>query len=233
MLATLTFPDSRHGSSALAGPAPATAGHRCIALHGARGNHVLLPAPQLTYALQPQLSAEAVLKRELDRCAFGSAAGAAAAARAAAPAGATAGATADVPADAGSYAAHPARLLPPPSPPASAPEQTAGDHNGTGAFGALQRHSVARAARKARAHSVSAAGSPGSAGGAAVSVPIEQRRRYLCKTCSKGFTTSGHLARHNRIHTGEKNHVCPYEGCGQRFSRHDNCVQHFKTHLRR
>ncbi len=62
---------------------------------------------------------------------------------------------------------------------------------------------------------------------------IELRRKYLCKVCGKGFTTSGHLARHNRIHTGEKRHVCPYEGCGQRFNRHDNCLQHYKTHLKR
>ncbi|CEP61173.1 C2H2-type zinc finger protein LALA0_S02e08350g [Lachancea lanzarotensis] len=61
---------------------------------------------------------------------------------------------------------------------------------------------------------------------------VERRRKYVCKTCDKGFTTSGHLARHKRIHTGEKNHVCPHAGCGQRFSRHDNCVQHYKTHLR-
>ncbi|KAL3233787.1 Transcriptional regulator NRG1 [Nakaseomyces bracarensis] len=62
---------------------------------------------------------------------------------------------------------------------------------------------------------------------------IESRRRYICKVCSKGFTTSGHLARHNRIHTGEKRHVCPFEGCNQRFNRHDNCLQHYRTHLRR
>ncbi|CAI1912861.1 hypothetical protein SEUBUCD646_0D02780 [Saccharomyces eubayanus] len=57
-----------------------------------------------------------------------------------------------------------------------------------------------------------------------------QRTRHFCKICSTGFTTSGHLSRHNRIHTGEKNHICPHEGCGQRFSRHDNCNQHYRTH---
>ncbi|CCD22901.1 Nrg2p NDAI_0A07470 [Naumovozyma dairenensis CBS 421] len=59
------------------------------------------------------------------------------------------------------------------------------------------------------------------------------RRSHICKTCSMGFTTSGHLSRHNRIHTGEKNHSCPYKGCNQKFSRHDNCLQHYRTHLKK
>ncbi|KAK9249389.1 hypothetical protein V1506DRAFT_550702 [Lipomyces tetrasporus] len=33
-----------------------------------------------------------------------------------------------------------------------------------------------------------------------------------------------------RIHTGEKNYVCPEKGCGARFSRQDNCMQHYRTH---
>jgi uncharacterized Zn-finger protein len=50
------------------------------------------------------------------------------------------------------------------------------------------------------------------------------KRRYECATCGKTFTTSGHVARHNRIHTGEKNFQCPEAGCAQRFSRQDNCM---------
>lgn len=50
------------------------------------------------------------------------------------------------------------------------------------------------------------------------------KRRYECATCGKTFTTSGHVARHNRIHTGEKNFQCPEPGCAQRFSRQDNCM---------
>jgi uncharacterized Zn-finger protein len=50
------------------------------------------------------------------------------------------------------------------------------------------------------------------------------KRRYECATCGKTFTTSGHVARHNRIHTGEKNFQCPEPGCSQRFSRQDNCM---------
>jgi hypothetical protein len=50
------------------------------------------------------------------------------------------------------------------------------------------------------------------------------KRRYECQICGKTFTTSGHVARHNRIHTGEKNFQCPEPGCSQRFSRQDNCM---------
>ncbi|KAH3900703.1 transcriptional regulator NRG1 SCDLUD_003703 [Saccharomycodes ludwigii] len=64
-------------------------------------------------------------------------------------------------------------------------------------------------------------------------LPIALRRKHICKVCGNGFTTSGHLARHRRIHTGEKNHVCPYSECNQRFSRHDNCIQHYKTHFKK
>lgn len=64
------------------------------------------------------------------------------------------------------------------------------------------------------------------------SLPLAERRKYICKICSRGFTTSGHLARHNRIHTGEKRHKCQFPGCTQRFSRHDNYIQHYRTHFK-
>ena len=63
-------------------------------------------------------------------------------------------------------------------------------------------------------------------------LPLAERRKYICKICSRGFTTSGHLARHNRIHTGEKRHQCQFPGCNQRFSRHDNYIQHYRTHFK-
>jgi len=64
-------------------------------------------------------------------------------------------------------------------------------------------------------------------------ISTKRRRRHVCKTCTMAFATAGHLSRHNRIHTGEKNHTCPHDGCGQKFSRHDNCIQHYRTHLRK
>ncbi|KAJ1661624.1 transcriptional repressor [Coemansia sp. RSA 1813] len=62
---------------------------------------------------------------------------------------------------------------------------------------------------------------------------VPAKRKYVCTFagCGKAFTTSGHLSRHFRIHTGEKNYHCLYPGCASRFSRQDNMMQHYRTHL--
>lgn len=59
---------------------------------------------------------------------------------------------------------------------------------------------------------------------------MKEKRKHTCKVCLRSFTTSGHLARHNRIHTGERKHFCPWPSCDARFARQDNCMQHYKTH---
>lgn len=62
------------------------------------------------------------------------------------------------------------------------------------------------------------------------SIAKNHKRKHVCRVCTRSFTTSGHLARHNRIHTGERKHVCPWPTCDARFARQDNCMQHYKTH---
>ncbi|KAJ7697186.1 hypothetical protein B0H17DRAFT_928511 [Mycena rosella] len=56
-------------------------------------------------------------------------------------------------------------------------------------------------------------------------IPETKRRPHVCADCDKSFTTSGHLVRHVRIHTGEVNHSCPFPGCMTRCARKDNLGQ--------
>ncbi|KAI0355538.1 hypothetical protein OH77DRAFT_1381214, partial [Trametes cingulata] len=51
------------------------------------------------------------------------------------------------------------------------------------------------------------------------------KKKHVCQICTRAFTTSGHLSRHTRIHTGERNHKCPFPGCETRCSRQDNLQQ--------
>ncbi|CAK5282626.1 unnamed protein product [Mycena citricolor] len=51
-------------------------------------------------------------------------------------------------------------------------------------------------------------------------------KNHLCPLCQRAFSTTGHLTRHVKIHTGEKNHLCPFPGCTTRCSRQDNLQQH-------
>ncbi|KAI8820221.1 uncharacterized protein EV422DRAFT_597228 [Fimicolochytrium jonesii] len=61
--------------------------------------------------------------------------------------------------------------------------------------------------------------------------PSSPHRPHICRECKKGFTTSGHVARHMRIHTGVKPYPCLLPDCQARFSRQDNMMQHYRTHL--
>lgn len=74
--------------------------------------------------------------------------------------------------------------------------------------------------------SAGGAGSGGGAGGGGSS-----KKKHICPTCERAFTTSGHLARHTRVHTGERNHKCPFPGCETRCSRQDNLQQQYVPYL--
>ncbi|KAJ3412341.1 hypothetical protein HDV05_000938 [Chytridiales sp. JEL 0842] len=59
------------------------------------------------------------------------------------------------------------------------------------------------------------------------------KKKFFCdwEDCGKSFTTSGHLARHRRIHSGAKPYKCLQPNCDSRFSRQDNMMQHYRTHI--
>ncbi|KAG8721904.1 transcriptional repressor [Ceratobasidium sp. 395] len=75
------------------------------------------------------------------------------------------------------------------------------------------------------------ASAPASPGTSAATAAQKAKKKHVCATCSRPFSTSGHLARHTRVHTGERNHKCPFPGCETRCSRQDNLQQHYRIHL--
>ncbi|XP_061757427.1 zinc finger protein 37 homolog isoform X2 [Nerophis ophidion] len=49
-----------------------------------------------------------------------------------------------------------------------------------------------------------------------------------CSVCAESFTKNSRLARHMRVHTGEKPFKCSV--CGKSFSQNSNLTQHMRTH---
>ncbi|KAF7359793.1 hypothetical protein MVEN_00704500 [Mycena venus] len=67
--------------------------------------------------------------------------------------------------------------------------------------------------------------------GAKAESAASAKKHHVCPVCERGFSTTGHLARHARVHTGERNHKCPFPGCETKCSRQDNLQQHYRIHL--
>ncbi|CCK72306.1 C2H2-type zinc finger protein KNAG_0J02250 [Huiozyma naganishii CBS 8797] len=61
---------------------------------------------------------------------------------------------------------------------------------------------------------------------------IENKRKFKCCVCGKGFRRPSSLATHSNIHTGFKPYVCPYENCHKSFNAKSNMFRHYKLHFK-
>lgn len=55
-------------------------------------------------------------------------------------------------------------------------------------------------------------------------------KAFACGTCGKGFARRSDLARHERIHTGVRPHVCDHPGCEKQFIQRSALTVHARVH---
>ncbi|PUU72794.1 hypothetical protein B9Z19DRAFT_620424 [Tuber borchii] len=55
-------------------------------------------------------------------------------------------------------------------------------------------------------------------------------KAFPCSVCSKGFARRSDLARHERIHTGVRPHVCDHPGCDKQFIQRSALTVHARVH---
>ncbi|XP_026871912.2 P43 5S RNA-binding protein [Electrophorus electricus] len=61
-------------------------------------------------------------------------------------------------------------------------------------------------------------------------IPRLQLFKCVHATCGATFTRQWRLKEHETVHTGERPHKCPVEGCGRQFSRKSHLSRHALKH---
>ncbi|KZF24926.1 hypothetical protein L228DRAFT_236083 [Xylona heveae TC161] len=56
------------------------------------------------------------------------------------------------------------------------------------------------------------------------------QKAFACSNCGKGFARRSDLARHERIHSGHRPHVCDYPGCKKQFIQRSALTVHSRVH---